>query len=128
MPGEKDAPVYYALLFDIDSKTYKELDVKQFKDQDISIWSAAPLQKTRDDDWRPLVWLGNNDKFYFSRTSRDLKRIDLCTVDINSNTVKPLLEEQLNTYVEINRPGLITSTNEVIEWSERDGWASFLFI
>jgi Dipeptidyl peptidase IV (DPP IV) N-terminal region./Prolyl oligopeptidase family. len=125
MPGEKDAPVYYALLFDVESKTYKELDVKQFKDQDISIWSAAPLQKTRDDDWRPLVWLGNNDKFYFSRTSRDLKRIDLCTVDINSNSVKPLLEEQLNTYVEINRPGLIPSTNEVIEWSERDGWAHF---
>lgn len=125
MPGEKEAPVAYVLLFDNATKSYKELDIKQFKDQDIGIWSAPNAKNTRDDDWRPLVWLGGNDKFYFTRTSRDLKRIDLCTVDISNGSVKTLIPERLNTYVETRRPGLVNGGNEIIEWSERDGWAHF---
>jgi dipeptidyl aminopeptidase/acylaminoacyl peptidase len=125
MPGEKEAPVSFVLLFDNSTKNYKELDIKQFKDQDIGVWSAPNLQNTRDDDWRPLMWLGSNDKLYFTRTSRDLKRIDLCTIDINTGSVKTLIPERLNTYVETRRPALINGGNEIIEWSERDGWAHF---
>lgn len=125
MPGEKDAPVEYVLLFDNSTKSFKELDVKQFKDQDINIWTAPQPANTRDDDWRPLLWLGTNDRLYFTRTSRDLKRIDLCSVDINNNTVKTLIPERLNTYVEVRRPGLVNNGSEVVEWSERDGWAHF---
>jgi dipeptidyl-peptidase-4 len=125
MPGEKEAPISYVLLFDNATKGYKELDIKQFKDQDLGIWNTPQMQNTRDDDWRPLVWLGTNDKFYFTRSSRDLKRIDLCTVDINNNAVKTLIPERLNTYVETRRPGLINNGAELIEWSERDGWAHF---
>ncbi len=125
MPGEKESPVSYVLLFNNATKGYKELDIKQSKDQDLGIWNAPQLQNTRDDDWRPLVWLGTNEKFYFTRTSRDLKRIDLCTVDINTNAVKTLIPERLNTYLETRRPGLINNGAEIIEWSERDGWAHF---
>ena len=123
MPGEKEAPISYMLLFDMVTKTQKELDVKQYKDQTISMWSRPALQNTRDDDWRPLVWHGMADKLYFNRTSRDLKRIDLCVVDVNTNTVKTIIPEQLNTYVEVRRPGLVNGGQEVIHWSERDGWA-----
>jgi dipeptidyl-peptidase-4 len=125
MPGEKESPVEYVLLFDVAAKTSKELDVKQFKDQAISLWSAPVLEKTRDDDYRPAVWLGTNDKFYFARTSRDLKRIDVCAVDINTGKVSPLIEERMNTYVEIRKLGLVNGGSELIEWSERDGWAHF---
>ena len=125
MPGEKEAPIAYVLLFDNGTKTYKELNVKQFKDQDINVWNARQAVNMRDEDWRPLLWLGTNDKFYFTRTSRDLKRIDLCTVDINTGDVKTLIPERLNTYVETKRPGIVNNGNEIIEWSERDGWAHF---
>jgi dipeptidyl-peptidase 4 len=125
MPGEKDAPIPHVMLFDNDSKTGRELDIKQFKDQDISLMSAPSRVTTRDDDWRPAVWLGTNNQLYFSRTSRDLKRIDLCTVDINSGTVKTLIPERMNTYVETRRPGLVNGGSEIIQWSERDGWAHF---
>ncbi|RZM05257.1 MAG: S9 family peptidase, partial [Pedobacter sp.] len=30
-----------------------------------------------------------------------------------------------NTYVEVNRPGLVNDGKEIIHWSERDGWAHF---
>ena len=125
MPGEKDAPVSRILLFNNEDKTFKELSIKQFKDQDINIWSAVNPVHTRDDDWRPLKWLGTNDKFYFTRTSRDLKRIDQCVVDINTGQVKVLIPERMNTYVEVKRPGLVNDGSEIIEWSERDGWAHF---
>ncbi len=125
MPGEKEAPVDYLLLFDNASKTSKELDVKQFKDQDIAVWSAPAKANTRDDEYRPSVWLGTNEKFYFTRTSRDLKRIDVCQVDINTGIVKPLIEERMNTYVETRKLGMVNNGAELIEWSERDGWAHF---
>lgn len=125
MPGEKEAPVEYVLLFDVATKTKKELLIKQFKDQDVAVSSANNKVNTRDDDWRPAVWLGTNGKFYFTRTSRDLKRIDVCEVDINTGTVKPLIEERMNTYVETRKLGLVNNGQELIQWSERDGWAHF---
>lgn len=125
MPGEKEAPIISMLLFSNDTKTFKELNVKQFKDQTIGIWSKPNPVNTRDDDWTPDIWLGTNEKFYFTRTSRDLKRIDLCTVDISDSEVRTLIPERMNTYVEVKAPGMVNNGNELIEWSERDGWAHF---
>ena len=123
MPGEKEAPVDHLMIVDMTSFTYKEINVSLFKDQDIAVWNKTSNVNTRDDDHKPSIWLGTNDKLYLSRTSRDLKRIDQCTVDINTGAVKILVEENLNTYVEIKKPGIIKSTEEFVEWSERDGWA-----
>lgn len=125
MPGEKEAPVSEILLFDFAAKTYKKLNTAAFKDQTVSVWSAPLLNKDRDNEFRPSVWLGNNSKVYFQRSSRDLKRIDIGMIDIHTGTVTPLIDERFNTYVEVNRPGLINEGKEVIHWSERDGWAHF---
>jgi dipeptidyl-peptidase-4 len=125
MPGEKEAPIREMLLFDFAAKTSKKLNVALFKDQELSTWPAPQLQKNRDDEFRPSLWLGSNSKFYFYRTGRDLKKIDVCTVDINTGAVKTVIEERMNTYVEINRPGLVNEGKELVEWSERDGWAHF---
>lgn len=125
MPGEKEAPIEEVLLFDFEAKTFKKLNISAFKDQSVTVWSAPSLNKDRDNEFRPSLWLGNNSRFYFSRTSRDLKRVDICTADINTGVVTPVIDERFNTYVEINRPGLVKNTNEIIHWSERDGWAHF---
>ncbi|TCD00015.1 S9 family peptidase [Pedobacter frigidisoli] len=125
MPGETESPLDEVLLFDFSAKSYKKLNVAAFKDQSVSVWSKPALNKDRDNEFRPSIWLGNDSKFYFSRTSRDLKRIDICTVDINTDVVKPLIDERFNSYVEVNRPALINDGIEMIHWSERDGWAHF---
>ncbi len=122
MPGEKDAPVDHLMIVDMEKKNFKEINVSLFKDQDISVWNKTSKVNSRDDEHKPFIWLGTNDKLYLARTSRDLKKIDQCIVDINSGEVKTLVEESLNTYVEIKKPGLLKS-GEFIEWSERDGWA-----
>ncbi|MEY4051626.1 MAG: hypothetical protein RIR64_611 [Bacteroidota bacterium] len=123
MPGEKEAPIDHLMIVDMAAYTYKEINVSLFKDQDIAIWSKTNNVNTRDDDHKPSIWLGTNDKLYLSRTSRDLKKIDQCVIDINTGAVKTLVEESLNTYVEIKKPGILKNTEEFIEWSERDGWA-----
>jgi len=125
MPGEKESPIEHLILFNTATKQSKEINVSSFKDQDVNIWSAPNLTAQRDDAFRPFLWLGTNSEFYFSRTSRDLKRIDQCLYDIKADSVKVLIQERLNTYVEVRRPGLINNGTEIIEWSERDGWGHF---
>jgi len=114
--------VDHLMIVDLEKKNFKEINVSLFKDQDISVWNKTSKVNSRDDEHKPFIWLGTNDKLYLARTSRDLKKIDQCVVDINSGEVKTLVEESLNTYVEIKKPGLLKS-GEFIEWSERDGWA-----
>ncbi|MCL2682400.1 MAG: S9 family peptidase [Bacteroidales bacterium] len=122
MAGEPNAAKYYLYLFENAGKTSKVVDVWAFKDQTIDFFRKPILQKDRNNDYNSPVWLGYNDKFYMQRTSRDLKRIDICEVDVNTATAKPIIEERLNTYVELRPLRLIENTGELIHWSERTGW------
>jgi dipeptidyl-peptidase-4 len=125
MPGEKEAPIRELYIFNFENKTSKKINAAAFKDQEIAVWSSPLKQSQRDEENRATIWHGTNEKFYMSRTSRDLKRIDACVVNISSTTVTPLIEERMNTYVENRRLGLVNAGKELIEWSERDGWAHF---
>jgi len=122
MPGEKEAPLRELLLVDFQQKKISKINGNQFKDQEISLWNASAEKKIRDDEHRPAVWLGDNNKLYFSRTSRDLKKIDVCALDISTKLVKVVVEERMNTYVELRKPTIINNGKELIHWSERDGW------
>jgi dipeptidyl-peptidase-4 len=125
MPGEKEAPIDEFVLFNFAEKTYKTISTTAFKDQSISAWGRENLNKDRDNEFRPSIWLGDNEKFYFSRTSRDLKRVDICTINIKTSAVTQLIDERFNTYIEVQRPGLVNGGKEIIHWSERDGWGHF---
>lgn len=126
MPGEAEAPQNEILIFNLATKEKIKVKAEQFKDQSVSIITARPLAKNRDDDNRPSLWLAETpDKLYFTRTSRDLHRVDICVADATTGEVKVLIEERLNTYVETRRPGLVNNGEEFIHWSERDGWAHF---
>ncbi|MEN6619244.1 MAG: DPP IV N-terminal domain-containing protein [Rikenellaceae bacterium] len=123
MPGEKESPVEHLYLFNMDSKTYKEVKSARFKDQDLRIGIAPVLQKDINDDYNHNIWLGNPERFYVSRISRDLKKVDVCVVNLASDSLKTLVEERMNTYVESRPLKLINGGKEFIEWSERSGWA-----
>lgn len=126
MPGDKEVGKDFIEVIDINSKEKVLVKSDTFPDQTVSILRAPRLKKNRDDKRKPSVWLSKtNDKLYFSRTSRDLKRIDFCVADVSTGDVTVLAEERLNTYVEFRTPALIDNGREFIEWSERDGWAHF---
>ena len=123
MPGEKEAPVDHLMLVDMTTMTHKEINVSQYKDQDIALWNKTTAVNTRDDEFKPMIWLGTNEQLYLARTSRDLKKIDQCVVNTITGEVKVVVAESMNTSIEIKKPVLLKNGAELIEWSERDGWA-----
>jgi len=126
MPGEKEAPQYDILVFDLEKEAPVQVKDDCFKDQNVSILRAPRLAKNRDDDYQSSLWLAEtSDKLYFTRTSRDIHRIDVCVANTETGDVKVLIEERLNTYVETRPLGLVNNGKELIHWSERDGWAHF---
>lgn len=125
MPGEKEAPQEEVYLFDFRNKTSRKLAVNSFKDQTVGMWRRPDLNVDRDNEFKTSIWLGDASKFYLSRTSRDLKRADICVVSVETGVVRPVIEERFNTYIELNRPAVVQGTDELIHWSERDGWGHF---
>ncbi|MFD2201398.1 S9 family peptidase [Shivajiella indica] len=125
MPGEKEQPIAELYHYSFTTGEMSNLDVSTFKDQTIGLWSENIPASNRDDDFKPVKWLGNNDYFYFSITSRDLKRIDINRWNIKEGKKEVIIEERSNTYIEIQKPEIINNGTELIHWSERDGWGHY---
>ncbi|EOZ98475.1 Dipeptidyl peptidase IV [Indibacter alkaliphilus LW1] len=125
MPGEKVQPVTELKHYSFESESMTDLDIATFKDQSVGLWSANIPARNRDDDFKPVKWLGNNNFFYFSITSRDLKKIDVYRWNIADSSKELLVEERSNTYIEIQKPEIINNGREMIHWSERDGWGHY---
>ena len=123
MPGEKESPVEHLILFDMENNTKKEIDTYAFKDQTLEFQRRTPLKKERDMEFRPSIWVGDNNTFYINRSSRDLYRIDICAYTIGQDTLVPIIKERMNTYQETRGLKVINNGTELIQWSERDGWA-----
>lgn len=127
MPGEENQPQPELLVFDIATKAKVKVKADKFKDQTISI-STAPrkaLDRERDNP-PPAQWLSDtSDKLYFGRQSRDLHKYDVCLADTAAGEVKVLIEEVLNTYIEVQPLRLVNGGKEMLWWSERDGWGHY---
>ncbi|SIS76151.1 S9 family peptidase [Belliella pelovolcani] len=125
MPGEKEQPITDLMYYSFESGEMKKLDIATFKDQTVGLWGATRPVVNRDDDFTPSIWHGDNDNFYFSITSRDLKKIDIVRWNIKEGKKEVVIEERSNTYIDIIKPELINNGTEIVHWSERDGWGHF---
>jgi dipeptidyl-peptidase 4 len=126
MPGEENIPQAEMWVFDLASRERVRIKADRFKDQTISV-STAP-QPVRRDPRRPIEpqWLSESStRLYFTRLSRDMHKLDVCVADTATGEVKPLIEERLNTYIESKPLRLINGGQELVHWSERDGWAHY---
>ena len=123
MPGEKEAPIEHLFLFDMNDNSYKEIRTSAFKDQTLRLARRPWEQKDRDRKEVANVWLGDNDRFFVTRSSRDLHRIDICSYTVGQDSICPIIEERMNTYQEVRPLATIGNGKELIQWSERDGWA-----
>ncbi|MCQ2137594.1 MAG: S9 family peptidase [Bacteroidales bacterium] len=122
MPGEP-GPKRGIFIFDLTDGSKREVPVTAYKDQTNDIISKPSTNKDTYKEWKPTVWAGDNSKFYIERDSRDLKRIDVCAVNVSDLSVTPVIEERLNTYIETQPVKFINDGKEIIWWSERTGWA-----
>lgn len=122
MPGEAGSPIVHLYLFDLENAgKRKEIRVDCFKDQTINL--ASKPDKERTGLTRNSIWLGDNQTFYLTRVSRDMKRVDICSYTIGEDSVKAIIEERLNTSMETRPLAMTDNGKELIHWSERDGWA-----
>ncbi|WP_301202837.1 DPP IV N-terminal domain-containing protein [uncultured Parabacteroides sp.] len=122
MPGEKEAPVEHLYLFDMNDNSHKEIRTSAFKDQTLRLAHKPWMQKDRDRKEVASVWLGDNNRFFVTRSSRDLHRIDICSYTVGQDSIRPIIEERMNTYQEVRPLAAVGNGKELIQWSERDGW------
>ncbi|MGN1218603.1 MAG: DPP IV N-terminal domain-containing protein, partial [Phocaeicola sp.] len=123
MPGEMEAPEEHLYIFDMTSNTRKEIKVSAWKNQWLGLEEKPLEKKQRDMEFRPSVWQGDNNRFFVTRYSRDLHRIDVCTYTVGEDSIVPIVKERMNTYQETRPIHVINGGNEFVQWSERDGWA-----
>lgn len=123
MPGEKEAPQEHLFIFNTDDNSYKEIKTAAFKDQTLQLAARPRLQKDRDRRELSTVWQGDENGFFVNRYSRDLHRVDICKYEIGQDSIRPLIEERMNTYIETRPLAVAGNGKELIHWSERNGWA-----
>ena len=123
MPGETGMPEYHLYLFDMQDNSRKEIRTAAWKNQSLDLMFKPFGQKQRDKEFIPLVWQGDNTRFFLTRSSRDLHRIDVCTYTVGQDSIVPVVEERMNTYQETRPVHVFNGGKEFIQWSERDGWA-----
>jgi dipeptidyl aminopeptidase/acylaminoacyl peptidase len=126
LPGEVDPTEAELLVFTIESKKIDTIDVKKFTNQKLELPERVFNPRERAGALSPDIWLSEDPHdLYFSRQSRDLHQYEFCSVNLETKKVKVLIEEKMNSYVEVNTPILINGGKEIIHLSERDGWAHF---
>ena len=123
MPGEMEAPEEHLYIFDMNDNSRKEVKTSKFKNQTLSIANRPFEQKQRQMDNVPSIWLGDNSRMFVTRSSRDLHRIDICSYTIGQDSIVPIIEERMNTYQEVRPLAAVNNGKELVQWSERDGWA-----
>lgn len=123
MPGEP-GPKEYLHVFDASDMSSSQVKINAFKDQTIEFETRPQLNSDAYTDFFSREWLGDGSSFYIRRLSRDLKRLDICRVDVGSDSTHTVISERMNTYVESRPLRLVDGGRKIIQWSERNGWAN----
>ncbi|MDE2805612.1 MAG: DPP IV N-terminal domain-containing protein [Gemmatimonadota bacterium] len=84
----------------------------------------------RDSTWVTVKWKEGGERFYFVRGSRGGKSVTLYEADLETGAARTIIEETRATHVELNLDliggypnwDVINSGDDVIWFSERDGW------
>lgn len=123
MPGEP-GPKGHLYVFSTSDWTSRQVKINAFKDQDLIMQPDICTTDDQFDEFYSSRWLGDNNGFYLTRMSRDLKRMDICYVGVDSDSTRTVISERMNTYVESRQTRLLDGGRKMIHWSERNGWAN----
>jgi dipeptidyl aminopeptidase/acylaminoacyl peptidase len=126
MPGEANIPQPQIEVFDLATRGRVKVKADRFTDQSLQIASAPTTAIAREKDKTELQWAApGSDKLYFVRSSRDLHKFDLCLADAGTGDVRTVIEERLNVYIETKPVRVVNNGQELLWWSERDGWGHY---
>ena len=123
MPGEP-GPQEELYVFSMPEGTSKRYHTYAWKDQEMSFETRPRKSTERYDKYRSRVWLGDDNGFYANRISRDIKKIDYVYIPLDSDSTRTIISERMNSFIEGRDLKLIKNGTQIIEWSERNGWAN----
>lgn len=142
LPGEQDMPIYQLEILDVGTKQLVVVQAKDFPEQELRIEDAPSLERDREEmreeqegtqEGAPFPisrvtarWVSaTSDKLYFTSTDRDFRKIDVCVADTSTGVSKTLIEERSNVWLSVKPLRLVGNGQELIWWSERDGWGHY---
>ena len=127
MAGEQDFYKTEMLVFDTKAKTKKEIQLDTTIQQSIGFYSYPRKKSARRDENNPRLLLSKKGKIFFNTVSRDRKRLDVHVADIETGEIKTLIKEHSNVYIENRGKTIVLFNNEqeILFWSERNGWGHF---
>ena len=139
MPGEDNVPIGEIQIWDVAGKQRVMVTMKTFVDPMFQIADAPITAKEREEGGggfgggggglmatRSPRWLADtSDKLYFTSMSRDFRRVDVNVADTSTGTVKTLIQERSNVWLDLKPLRVVNNGQELIWWSERDGWAHY---
>src|SRR5580692_6034223 len=142
LPGEDIMPGSQLEILDVATKQLVVVQAKNFQEQQLRIADAPLTERDREEQRQeqegmqeggqgPVTrvsprWLADtSDKLYFTSTYRDFRRIDVCVADTATGVSKTLIEERSNVWLSAKPLRLTGNGQELVWWSERDGWAHY---
>jgi dipeptidyl-peptidase 4 len=142
LPGEDVMPGSQLEILDVASKQLVVVQAKNFPEQQLRIADAPQLERDREElrqeqegtqegGQMPVTrvsprWISDtSDKLYFTSTNRDFRKVDVCVADTSTGASKPLIQERSNVWLSVKPLRLTGNGQELIWWSERDGWGHF---
>jgi dipeptidyl aminopeptidase/acylaminoacyl peptidase len=142
LPGEDAMPISQLEVLDVASKQLVVVQARNFREQELRIADAPLLERDREESREeqegnqegapmPLSrvtarWLSDtSDKIYFTSTDRDFRKIDVCVADTAAGVSKTLITERSNVWLSVKPLRLVGNGQELVWWSERDGWGHY---
>jgi len=142
LPGEDLMPIQQLEILNVASKQLVTVQGNNFPEQELRVADAPLLERDREEQREeqegiqegaqmPVTrvsprWLSDtSDKLYFTSTDRDFRKIDVCVADTASGSSKTLIEERSNVWLSMKPLRLVNNGQELVWWSERDGWGHY---
>ena len=121
-PGDDNVEEYRLLIIDIASKRVCNVDYRRIP---IGIASDHGFFTTCRLGW----WAADSQRAYFIDLTRGDQQLNLVELNANTGATRILFKEKSNTYIDIKPEEkdiplhvFLPETDELIWWSERDGW------
>ena len=130
LPGDSVIPRYDLHVFDVAAGRGVKVNVPT-----MDAVNTTCCWLSTDTVWKDVRWGSGGDALYFTAGKRGFHELTLFTADPSTGVARNILTERGKTFVETSqfsgdipnwRP--LAGGNEVVWWSERDGWGHLYLV
>jgi dipeptidyl aminopeptidase/acylaminoacyl peptidase len=122
LPGDEAITMIHRVVIDVDAATIVRVQLPADQHRSTLCDDVA----CRGSEWSDVQWSPDGATVAFVSTSRDHKHEQLRVTDASTGTVREVLEEKSETFLESGNGRVnwryLPGSNEVIWFSERDNW------